>query len=62
MGLITLAAGILAGTVVTRTNAYLDVREKLVPTEPGTGIDDVVDSLAMAAVVIGIVMLVKKLK
>lgn len=62
MGLITLAAGILAGTVVTRTGVYSDMREKIAPTEPGLGLDDAIDSIAIAAVVLGLIMLVKRLK
>lgn len=62
IGLISLAAGVLAGTVVTRTGPYSDMREKIAPTEPGLGLDDLIDSLAIAAVALGVIMLVKRLK
>jgi hypothetical protein len=61
-GLIALALGIGAGTLVTRTETYDNLRNRIAPTEPGLGLDDGIDFLTIAAVALGVIMLVKRFR
>lgn len=49
-GIIALAAGITAGSMVTRTGAYVGLRESVAPTTEGFGLDDIIDILVIAGI------------
>lgn len=49
-GIIALAAGITAGSVVTRMGAYTGLRESIAPTTEGFGLDDIIDILVIAGI------------